>query len=161
MVVVVHDPRDRVDVEVVLVAQDAAHPHPGGHRVGADADPLALQVGGETDAVCITALHVGVVETAVEEDRGPGERNPGLQCHQVGGRREFAHVELEVADHPPVGADDRADLDGFDCVAVHRDVAAQQGLHVQVVPQCDRKRIHVQPFVFRRSEWVSRRGARR
>jgi len=111
VLLVVHHPGDRVEVDAVLRGQDAADPDAGGDRVGAHADLLSLEVPRRRH----TRLHVvddgGVVKLAQDEH---GQRGEGLAVRlrrQVCGHGHLAHVELEPAAHPTEGPDDRADLD--------------------------------------------------
>jgi hypothetical protein len=116
---------DRVDAE--FVHQHLAQPHAGGDRISAHADLLAFQVFRGLDASVRTHQHAAVVEAAHDKDRQADERRAVGTGDDVGGRRQFANIEFDVAHHAAEGADLRLDGDEFGIHALDGDGAVADG----------------------------------
>jgi hypothetical protein len=93
------EPIDLGEIDAVLVAEQAANEHRGGHGVDRHADALALQVLGAFDV-----LAVDENETVPEHPRGKhrdGDERAlvGDEARDVFGAGEFGGIEFEPAGH--------------------------------------------------------------
>ena len=131
MLVAGQHPGDLVEIDAVLVLQDAARPDAGGDRVAAvDADPPAFQVLGRLDAGLRVDQDGAVMEGAHQEDRQRREPLPMRPGADVGGDRHLADVELEPAHHAPEGVDERIHLHEIEFEAARPHGAVLEGLVV-------------------------------
>jgi hypothetical protein len=90
-------PAHGVDVDPVIVGEDAAEPHARRHRVGADADAAAIEVL-RAQLAARGVVHEERVLEAPEHHRR--QQHVGLAVrlrHQVGHDGELGDIELEVA----------------------------------------------------------------
>jgi hypothetical protein len=140
MLLVIDHPGDLRVVEAIFVDEHLPDPHAGRHRIGAHADALAFQVLGHLDASLGADEHARMMEAPDDEDRQRHERRAIGAGDDIGGRRQLAHVELDVADHPAERADlrlhrDELGLDAFDldaAVADRRGVRMFRDRHFQM-----------------------------
>ena len=95
-------PFDRLQIDAVVVLQDAAHPQAGRILKGIQSHPFPVEVGGLLDAAIRALHHVAVAKTAVREHRDGGKRLGVVASDQVGDERKLADVEFPVAQHAPV-----------------------------------------------------------
>src|SRR6185295_16108209 len=131
-------PLDALELDAVVVLQDAAHPEAGGILQGVEADALAVEVGGLLDAA-VGALHdVAVAEAPVWEHRNRGERGALVAGHEVGDERELADVEFLVAQHAPVALG-RGHGEGVELDARRARGAVDQGAQQVVIAACERE----------------------
>jgi hypothetical protein len=82
-------PGDLVEVHAVLVGEYASGPHSGGHRVGTDADPLALELLRIRDPRLGVDRERAVRELSYRKDRDRGEGLVVLLRGEVGGDRHL------------------------------------------------------------------------
>ncbi len=127
MFLVIDHPVDLGIVDAELLDQDRAGPHAGGDRIGAHADPSALEILGHLDVGVGTDQQAGMVETPQHEDRQRLERRAVGAGDDVGGRSQFADVELDLTDHPAEGRDLRLDRDDLGLDALDRNGAVADG----------------------------------
>ena len=137
VLLVVDHPGHLRRVEAVFVDEDAAGPHAGGHRIGADPDLLAFEVLRAPDVGVRPHHEAAVMEAPHQEDRQRRiGRAAGARDH-VGRRRHFADVELEVADHAPERGDDRNHLDEIGVDALDRHLARFEGARMPIIRDRD------------------------
>src|SRR3984893_1925078 len=111
VLLIVDHPRHLCGVEFVLIDEDAARPHPGGHRISAYSDLFAFQVLGHLDACIGTHHEAAVMKAAHQKDRQGNERSAERARDHVSRGCHLADVELHIPDHTPECPDNRHDLD--------------------------------------------------
>jgi hypothetical protein len=102
VLLVLSHPPDGPQVQAVVVLQNAADPEARGVLEGTQSHPTSPQVPGLPHGTSRAHEDVPVAEAAVGENRDGGEAVGAVAVHQVGCQGELAHVELLVAQHPPV-----------------------------------------------------------
>ena len=144
-------------VETVLVDEDAARPDAGGHRIGAHADLLALEILRHLDAGIRPHDEAAVMEAPHEEDRQRDEGRAARARDHVGGGRQLADVELDVAHHAAERGDDRHHLDEVRLDVPDRDVCGLQGAGVAVAADRDlqaRLVCHLFVLLLQQARWA-------
>jgi hypothetical protein len=90
----IRDPGDRVQVEAVVVGEDAARPDRRGREPALQPDAPAVEIGRRADAAARVHIDVGMAEHALDEDRDRGEaQRPERQVGDVTADVEFGDVE--------------------------------------------------------------------
>lgn len=132
VLLVIHDPSDLGRIEAVFVGKDAPGPHPRGDRIGAHADFVAFKIFRHLDSRIGPHHEAAVMEQPHEEDRQRNEGRSARPRDHVSRGRYFADVELEIAHHAAVSADDRHDLDKVRVHSLDGDSAVLERLRVTV-----------------------------
>ena len=105
-------PRDLLQVDAVLVGQDATRPHAGGDGVAAiDADLHSFEILRRLDAGLGVAQDRAVMELPHQRHRDRRHRLAVLPRADVGRDRHLADVELGGPHLPTERGDQRVDLD--------------------------------------------------
>src|SRR5690349_12191145 len=98
-------PRDRIEVDAVVVLQDRARPQTGRYCVATiDADLFSFQVLWSRDAGLRVVHDSAMMEGSDQEYRKCGKSLPVNTGCDVGGQRQLADVEFQFAHHTAEGA---------------------------------------------------------
>src|SRR6266702_6183997 len=137
MLLVIHHPGHLRRIEAEFVHQDLTRPCASRDRIGAYPYLLALEIPGRLDPRVWAYQQPGVVEAPDDKDGKRDERRAICACDDVGRWRQFAHVELDVANHAAEGADLRMDCDELGVNAFDRDGAVTDRRGMRMVSNCD------------------------
>jgi hypothetical protein len=127
-------PFDAVEVDTVVVGQDTADPGAGGRGERADADALALEIGGRHRPLAGVVDRIGMLEAA-DHRRGQQRQRLAVRLgEQIGHDRHFRDVVLVVPDHALESVPDRNDFGELEIQAVRAQRAGFQRRGVRIGP---------------------------
>src|SRR5437899_3762674 len=140
MAILLRHPVDAIDIDAIVVGQDAARPGDRGLAVRSHPHALAWQIRGRERAPG-GAVHNRVVLEATHD--GGGQKDDRLAVGlrlQIGRDRHFADVEFELAHHRLEEAIGRLDVAKVKGDTIRLDLAALERARLRIIVEGDAER---------------------
>src|SRR5262245_63947428 len=140
MAVLLRYPMDAIDIDAIVVGQDAAHPGDRGLAVRSHSHALAGQIGRRERATG-GAVHNGVVLEAAHYGGGQEDERLAVGLRLQKGRdRHFADVEFQLPHHRLEEAIGRLDVGKVERNAIRLDLAVLERARLRIIVEGDVER---------------------